>query len=252
MKKIVKQLVSLVTVFLFGCGALSADWDPEYCVSEGTSTSLEALKSPQFQQLKKDVKTYLKGSWCSEEKADLLLDLVVLTKPAVCVEVGACTGSSVLPVAAALKHVKQGKVFAIDAWSNAEVIKNLDQDDPNRAWWSTVNMKGIRDIFNTMVAKWGLSTCCVAICSPSSKAVDQIKGNIDFLHLDGDYSEIGSVQDVQLYLPKVKSGGYILLSNLFTMVKGKQPKLKAFCELFDSCEVVAEIEHDNAVLFRKM
>jgi hypothetical protein len=71
------------------------------------------------------------------------------------------------------------------------------------------------------------------------------------LHLDGDYSEKGSMQDVELYLPRVKSGGYVLLSNLFTMVKGKAPKMKSFTALFDTCEMVCEIERDNAVLFRK-
>ena len=116
--------------------------------------------------------------------------------------------------------------------------------------WARVDMKGIYDQFIQMENEWDIWSFCLPIRSPSSIAVNQVN-NIDFLHLDGDYTAIGSLQDVQLYLPKVKSGGYVLLSNLFTMVKGKQPKLKSFLTLFDSCEIVAEIERDNAILFRK-
>jgi hypothetical protein len=56
---------------------------------------------------------------------------------------------------------------------------------------------------------------------------------------------------VEKYLPLVKSEGYILVSNLFIMVNGQQPKMKSFCSLFDECELIGSIENDNAVLFKK-
>lgn len=235
----------IVGALLLSCGALQADFDPEQL-----DVDVSVLNNQGFKDLKTNVTKYLTNSWCSAEKTNLLMELVLLTRPEVCVEIGAFTGSSVLPVAATLKHLKRGKVFAIDAWSNSEVIKYLDDKDPNRAWWSTVNMNDVYNIFQKMIQQWDLGSYCIPCRNPSNKAVQQI-GPIDFLHLDGDYSEIGSLQDVNLYLPKVKSGGYILLSNLFTMINGKQPKMKAFCALFESCEMICEIERDNAVLFRK-
>lgn len=236
----------LITTFSIA----QAEWDPEFSLDSVDQAALDELDNPAFGILKDNVLKYLNGSWCSPEKTKLLMELVLLTKPNVCVEIGACTGSSVLPVAATLKYLNHGKIFAIDAWSNAEAIKHLEEDDPNRPWWAQVNMKDLYEKFLYMESAWDLWPYCLPIRSPSNIAVNQVD-EIDFLHLDGDYSIKGSLEDVNLYLPKVKSGGYVLLSNLFTMVKGKQPKLKAFLALFDSCEIVAEIERDNAVLFRK-
>lgn len=59
------------------------------------------------------------------------MDVVYTTRPGVCVEIGAFTGSSVLPVAATLKYLGAGKIFAIDAWSNEEAVRYLSPNDPN-------------------------------------------------------------------------------------------------------------------------
>jgi predicted O-methyltransferase YrrM len=230
---------------------LPAEWDPEYCLDESPETLLQELHDQQFLQLKNNVEAFLKNSWCTSEKVNLLMDLMVLIKPDVCVEIGACTGSSILPVAATLKYLEKGKVYAIDAWSNEVAVKNLEPDDPNRDWWSKVDMHEVFKAYQNTIKTWDVQGRCVTICSRSNQALKQIPRTIDFLHLDGDYSEAGSTEDVELYLPKVRSGGYILLSNLYTMVKGTQPKIKSYCALFNSCEVVAEIENDNAMLFRK-
>jgi predicted O-methyltransferase YrrM len=245
-----KQIFAIVPLLLSSF-LLQAEWDPEYCLDDPYDVVLQELNDQKFQRLKNDVTTSLKNSWCSNEKVKLLMDLMVLIKPNVCVEIGACTGSSILPVAATLKYLGKGRMYAVDAWSNETAVKNLGADDPNRAWWAKVNMQDIFVMYKSMINTWGLQATCITVRSPSNRALTLIPREIDFLHLDGDYSEVGSTEDVELYLPRVRSGGYILLSNLYTMVNGKPPKLKSYCALFDSCEVIAEIENDNAVLFRK-
>ncbi len=229
---------------------IHADWDPQVALKDEDPFSLDRLQVQAFQDLKVMVAQSLVNSWCTPEKVNLLMDVVLVTRPKVCVEIGAFSGSSVLPIAATLKYLQHGKIYAIDAWSNPEAIKYLDNDDPNKHWWANVNMNVAYDKFRGMINKWELTPYCFPIRNPSNKAVNQI-GSIDFLHLDGDYSEKGALEDVQLFIPKVKTDGYILLSNLFTTVKGKQPKIKSFCKLLESCEIVAEIEQDNAILFRK-
>lgn len=174
-----------------------------------------------------------------------------MLRPQVCVEIGAFTGSSILPVAATLKYLNHGKVIAIDAWSNTEATNHLANDDPNKTWWSGVDMKKVYERFQNMITQWSLQPFCTVIQSTSAEAITKVD-DIDFLHLDGNYSEISSVQDVKNYLPRVKKGGYILLSNLFVTVNNKQPKMRAFCILYEECELVCEIEKTNAVLFRKM
>jgi hypothetical protein len=240
-----KNTLLFAASMIFFSSSLQAEWDPDYFVED-----ISILKVPGFKNLKAHVLESLVNSWCSQEKANLLMDLVAITKPKVCVEIGAFTGSSVLPVAATLKYLGQGKIFAIDAWSNADAILHLDEDDTNRSWWSAVDMDQAQNTCMQMIKSWSLNSYCTVIKNPSEKAVQQVD-TIDFLHFDGDFSEIGSLQDVKLYLPKVKSGGYILLSNLYITIKSKQPKMKAFCALFEACDMICEIERDNTLLFRK-
>jgi predicted O-methyltransferase YrrM len=245
-----RKWAAFLVAFLFSCCALNAEWNPEIDLMDEHGISLDVLRDQKFITLKNQVSDYLKNSWCTKEKSDLIMDLIALARPSVCVEIGAFTGSSVLPIAATLKYLNHGRVYAIDAWSNEIAVRNLSDDDPNKSWWSKVDMKVVQDCFQDMLKKWALHSICTVIKSPSELAASKI-GQIDFLHLDGDYSEEGSMRDVEVYLPKVRSGGYILLSNLFIMINGKQPKMNSFCALFDECEMICEIEHDNVILFRK-
>ncbi len=204
-----------------------------------------------FNDLKKDIVNYLKDSWCSQEKTNLLMDLILFNQPEICVEIGVFSGSSILPVAATLKYLNYGVVFAIDAWSNQEMTKNMEDNDPNKSWWSSINMAEIKKSFEQMVNSWELQSFCKIIHNSSQIAANEID-NIDFLHLDGDYSENGSLEDVLLYFPKVKQNGYILISNLHMLSNKKYSKQKAFALLFKDCEVIRRIENGNAVLLRKL
>ena len=80
-------------------------------------------------------------------------------------------------------------------------------------------------------------------------AVEQVP-EIDFLHLDGNFSEEGILLDIELFLPKVRPGGYILLSNLYQKLDGKLTKMRAMWTLFDSCEIIWNAD-PHAALFKK-
>lgn len=243
-KKIIKPL--FCSLLLLTSSLTQADWDPEFI----ENVDVSVLDNVDYQNLKNQVLKALKGSWCSQEKTNLLMDLVLLEKPEVCVEIGAFSGSSILPVGATLQFLKKGKVYAIDAWSNTVATQYWDDKDPNKAWWASLDMKAVHKSYQALISSWKLKNYCQELAMSSENAIKKLE-SIDFLHLDGDYSEIGSLNDVQLYLPKVKSGGYILLSNLFVMINGKQPKLASFSALLEDCEIVCEIERDNAILFKK-
>lgn len=245
---IVFMIKHLFIFSIFFAPFLNCEWDPAVLSNVQNQKQLKAI---EFLRVKSKVIIELKDSWCSEEKINLLMELTLLTKPKVCVEIGAFKGSSVLPVAVTLNYLRTGKIFAIDAWSNAVAIQYLNDNDPNKLWWSQIDMEDTHQNFKNLIKKWSLNRFCVEIPAPSFDASCLIPEQIDFLHIDGDYSEIGSLRDVEIYLPKVKSGGYILLSNFFIMVNREQPKIKAFCALCDGCDVIATIENDHAVLFKK-
>lgn len=236
---------------IFTMTALRADWNPSYLSLENTEVLEKLQNCDPFHALKREVAQELKNSWCTSEKVNLLMDLVYLIQPSICVEIGAFTGSSVLPIAATLQFIKRGTIFAVDAWSNKAAIQGLPKDDPNTLWWSQVDMNTVYDQFKDMVHKHSFDKFCIEVRSPSENAISRVPSGIDFLHLDGNFSETGASNDAKWFLPKVKKGGYILLSNFHTAINGVQTKFDSFCLLFDECEYICSIENDNSILFRK-
>lgn len=240
-------LLMLFSLYFYPLQATSNDDQDQTRIDEFLCT----IENQSFKDLKKKIYNHIKNSWCSEQKVDLTMDTIALIRPEVCVEIGSFTGSMTLSIAATLKHLRHGKLIAIDAWSNEEAIKGLDSNDPNYSWWKSVDMKLTKKIFDNTIHQWGLGPYCNVIILRSEDAIHAIEEEIDFLLIDGNFSEQGSLQDVQLYLPKLKQGGYVLLSNLFLETKGHLPKMNTLWLLMDHCEVVCEIENSNTVLFRK-
>ena len=60
--------------------------------------------------------------WCSEQKASILVELVLKTRPEKIVEIGVFGGKSLVPMACALKENGSGKIYGIDPWSSAESV----------------------------------------------------------------------------------------------------------------------------------
>lgn len=235
--------------FLACAFSLFADWNPDHLGLTDLSYE-KVLNKQDLTDLKSHIFEYLQNSWCSKEKATLLTELTVLTTPSVCVEIGAFTGSSSLPILAGLQYNGQGKLYAIDAWSCEEAIRGLPASDGNTKWWGQLDMSAVKTIFSDMLNSWMLNHFCETLPITSSNAASQIPP-IDFLHLDGNFSEEGALLDSKLYVPKVKSGGYILLSNVQTMISGKPSKIKSLVVLLDQSEVICEIDGGQTLLFRK-
>ncbi len=185
--------------------------------------------------------------WCSEEKAENFINLVLKVKPKVCVEIGVFGGASLFPVASALKFLDSGLVIAIDPWDKLECIKNFDpiEEAAHLNWWGKVNLDRVYNNYLNSLKQYGLENYCLTIRKSSAKAADDI-GTIDILYIDGDHSEDGFTSDTLLYLPKVCSGGYVWLNDSLSVQA--QPSIDL---LLDSCDVVRLIDGGNCILFKK-
>jgi hypothetical protein len=230
--------------------SLFADWNPSDCMPHCSQHSLLHLQNEQYVNLKKKVIERSQKSWCSESETNLIMDLIVLTKPDVCVEIGTFDGGFFLPMAASLKHINHGYAYSINAWSNEYAVKGVSSKDVNYAWWSTVDMAQAKNKVVSLLNEWSVQPYCKIIQASPAQASSEI-GPIDFLHLVGGLSEEECLNQVELYLPKVKSKGYILLTNVFFFVDETLIKMKALWALLDACEIVCEIEQSNVILFRK-
>ena len=185
--------------------------------------------------------------WCSKEKAMNFIDLVLEVKPKVCVEIGVFGGSSLFPVASALKFLEEGIVIGIDPWDKLECIKNLSlkEDENHLDWWSKVPMDSIYQSYLTMLKRYELEKYCKTIKKTAEKAAPEIH-EIDILYMDAMYSEKKAEEILKLYLPKVRSGGYVWLNDALG-----EKSISSYDLILESCNYVTEIDNGNCILFQK-
>jgi cephalosporin hydroxylase len=203
--------------------------------------SIDALKQEVLRIL-----PTLEG-WCSKEKAIAFIDLVLEIKPQTCVEIGVFGGSSLFPVASVLKYLGSGTIIGIDPWDKIECIQHFDpiEDALHLKWWGSLNINYIYQSYNNMIRRQKLEDFVETIRATSEQAAESIE-EIDILYLDGNHSEFCSLQDVKLYLPKVKQGGYIWMND--TLWKERQDAVELLTE---SSDVVRLIDSGNCILFKK-
>lgn len=205
--------------------------------------------NPDIEGLKQHILThlpYLEG-WCTREKALNFIDLVITEKPKIWVEIGVFGGSSVFPVASTFKFLGEGLVIAIDPWDKIECIKYYDpvKDKADLKWWGNLNLNQVYSSFQNVLRTHMLEPHCKIIRANSEQAIKEIE-TIDVLHIDGNHSEIVSIQDVQLYLPKVRSGGFIWMND-----SSWEQRQEAVELLVASCDVIKVIDNGNCILFKK-
>lgn len=177
------------------------------------------------------------NGWCSSFKGSILVDLVLKTKAKKIVEIGVFGGKSLVPMAYALKVLKDGIVYGIDPWSSYESTQWV-MNDQNRHYWSTIDHEAVMQGLIQKIDKFGLRNQIVLIRNTSADA--PIIENIDILHVDGNHSEETSYIDVTKWVPYVRKGGYIIFDDMTWYENGKFTTSKATEWLDQHCKKVAE------------
>ena len=199
--------------------------------------SLIALP-PTWEEFKQETFPTLRfiEGWCSTEKAEKMMDLIHAIRPLVCVEIGVFGGSSIFPTARALKYQGEAKVYAIDAWSSDVCLQGYSPGNEHYDWWKNkTNLNHIFLQFKTMLYGYQLKDNCVIMRMTSGHAVSLFEDDsIDILHIDGNHSEEVSYNDVILFFPKVKPGGYIWINDVhWPSIRKALLYLKKHCTLDD-------------------
>lgn len=150
--------------------------------------------------------------WCSNEKANLIAELVRQNQPLISVEIGVFGGRSLIPVAAVLKELGRGIVYGIETWSPIIATEN-PTNELNDQWWQAVDFNFVKSSFLNFIGKHDLVSYIKLVEVPSSNAAI-LFSSIDFLHIDGSHSVVNSSEDVLLYAMKVKKGGIIIMDDV--------------------------------------
>ncbi len=147
--------------------------------------------------------------WCTVAKACDLAAAVFALRPSVAVEIGIFGGSSLIPIAMAMRVNAYGQVIGIDPWSAVESAKG--QTGANLEWWSALDHEAIYRGFMEAVNSEGVANQTVALrqTSDQSKPPDVI----DLLHVDGNHGE-QAFRDIERFAPNVRVGGLCYLDDI--------------------------------------
>ena len=64
--------------------------------------------------------------WCTDDKIEKMINLIISTKPTNVVEIGVYHGKSLVCQALALKENSYGKICAIDPWNKKDAIEFIE------------------------------------------------------------------------------------------------------------------------------
>jgi len=156
-----------------------------------------------------DTLKHIPHGWCTPEKACAMASAILTMRPEVVLEIGIWAGRSLIPMAMAVHHVKQGKVIGIDPWS-AEAA-TVGQEGANFQWWRDVPYEMIYNQFLKDVQRFGVSQV-IEIHRKKSDDVDPPK-NIGLLHVDGNHGP-QAVRDVDRFAPNVRVGGLVFCDDI--------------------------------------
>lgn len=168
------------------------------------------MTAQQLDDLRKTLVPILDGmhGWCTPEKASAMYELIERERPVLVVEIGVFGGKSLVPQALALKANQRGIIYGIDPWT-AEACLEGTNDPANDEWWkNAVNYDEMYLKCQHELAKHGLGRHAALMRCKSQDAACRFN-NIDVLHIDGNHSEEVSCRDVEMWLPRMKQGGYV-------------------------------------------
>ena len=168
--------------------------------------------------------------WCPDHKARQMCMHALTVKPSVVVEIGVFGGKSLVPLAIACRKNGTGKVYAIDPWEAEAALEHYPENDPNRNWWSQVNLDKVYRQFDEYLHRNDLLPW-VRVIRERAEAVSWAFHDrpIDILHIDGNHSTETACRDVRLWLPLVRPGGWIWMDDV------NWDTVKPACALVDCC-----------------
>jgi hypothetical protein len=157
------------------------------------------------------------GGGASLLKVFLLAELIVAEGLDRLVEIGVYRGRLFLPLARLLTVLGRGEMVGIDPYSaSAAVQRDVKRGGVDLVEWpTTVDWSALYSEVTEGIARWGLEGHSRLIRERSEDAVDDFAaGSIDLLHVDGNHDLAAVSRDVELFLPRVRDGGIVVMDDI--------------------------------------
>lgn len=185
--------------------------------------------------------------WCTPQKAHHIAGVIIENGCENFVEIGVFGGRSLIAAAHTFKFLGRGTAWGIDPWSNEAALEYMTEQEYIERW-GKMDLEKIYTAFITTIINHKLTKHCIWIRERSEKAVRIFEmESIDMIHIDGNHSEEISTLDVQLWLPKLRRGGFLVMDD--TDENEWPSTQKAVRMLKETCDLI--IDCDGYSLFRK-
>lgn len=160
------------------------------------------------------------GEWCDLEKAHALAAIVLAMRPRVACEIGVWMGGSLVPIALALRALRdldaaagrdpvRRRAVAIDPWSREASCTG--QEGADEAWWASVDHDAALEVLRGRLDRHRLTEIVEVVRARSDDA--PVPEGIGLLHVDGNHAE-QATRDVARFAPAVLSGGVLVIDDL--------------------------------------
>jgi hypothetical protein len=159
------------------------------------------------------------GGGCSVSKAYLMAWLIRKYDFKTTVDIGVYRGRSLFPQALAHRKATGGVVYGIDPWSALEAKENDNPElkDAIDRFIDRTDFQSIYEEVEALNSKLCYEEHCVLLRQTSAAAASYFENAnmfFDMIHVDGNHDTAKVMEDIELYLPRLKSSGFVILDDI--------------------------------------
>jgi hypothetical protein len=130
-----------------------------------------------------------------------------------CVELGVFGGRSLISIALGLARSGFGRVDGIDPFAAAAALEGTN-DPANSAWWSNLDYEAVSRSAQEAIYRLKLMPYAHLVRMYSRDvAAFYDDASVSLLHQDSNHSAEISCEEVALWTPKIRPGGYWILDD---------------------------------------
>lgn len=150
--------------------------------------------------------------WTTANRACEMASRIIEIKAQVCVDIGVFAARSTIAMGFAARELGNSIVYGIDPW-HVGAAPESDDNKEGVEWWKEkanleeMHRQSMKSIWDHNLEPW------VVIIRARSEYCSQLFPTIDVLNIDGNHSKVASCRDAMTYVPKVRSGGIVLMDD---------------------------------------
>lgn len=159
------------------------------------------------------------GGGCTLGKACVLASLIREYNLTTTVDIGVYRGRSLFPQALAHKRYASGVAYGVDPWSASEAREydNLPLKREIDRWAEETDFETVYQSVRALSNALGYKNHCVLLRKTSADAIAYFRERdvlFSLVHIDGNHDTEKVSQDVELYLPRVEKGGFVIMDDV--------------------------------------